>query len=460
MSLLTRIFDKVTKRNLDAASVGRRLEKAGRINNLNSDIFHGAQTVRARAQYLARNNPHVAAGINALVGASVGTGLQPVPRHPDPAVRDLLSAAWRRWTDAADIAGRLDFEALQAIVARGVLEQGEAVVHLPVIDEGLRVRLLDPQQLPLDFHHNREGGTIIRAGVEFAADGRWSALHVYPMAPGDPLQLLPLTPVRIEADACCHVFEALAQGQQVRGLSRIAAVVLRALDLDGFEDATLMRQRIANLLSGFITSPDSSAFGETGKGGSLEWEPGCLTDLPPGAGIEWSEPPDAGANYADFVRSHLRAVASGLGCTYEAVSSDYSSTNYSSARAAMVDMRRTVEQFQHLTFVPLFLNRVWRRWVTVEVLRGTLPSTVLAEPGCDWLAPKWENPDPKASAETEEIELRNGLKSRTRAANERGIRVEDLDAEIAADRARESELGLTFGATTAPATSAAPESAP
>jgi capsid protein len=49
-----------------------------------------------------------------------------------------------------------------------------------------------------------------------------------------------------------------------------------------------------------------------------------------------------------------------------------------------------------------------------------------------------------ARAEIEQIEA--GLKSRTQALAERGYDAEQVDAEIANDKARERMLGLTFGA--------------
>jgi capsid protein len=59
---------------------------------------------------------------------------------------------------------------------------------------------------------------------------------------------------------------------------------------------------------------------------------------------------------------------------------------------------------------------------------------------CGWLPPKW---DWVNRAEIEQIDA--GLKSRTQALAERGYDVEQVDAEIAADRAREKSPGLSFG---------------
>lgn len=451
MGFLGRIFGgKTQKRSLEAASIGRRFDGAGRISNLNADLFAGANTIRQRSQHMARNNPWVAAGLDARVASTVGTGIVPTPRHPDPAISDVLSRTWLRDTDSLDITGRSDFYGFQFRVVRCVNEAGEAFVHMRVLPEGLRFDLIDPAMVPLDLHRNLPNGGMIRAGIETDADGRVVAIHVYKTHPSDPLQVLSLEPVRIDAADILHIFEPLVPGQ-TRGLSRISAVMLRALDLDGYEDATLLRAKIANLLTGFVRDTDGTAAGLAGAGtqsGSrldLSLEPGSMVNLPPGADVSFSDPPDPSATYADYVRNHLRALASGLGCTYEQISSDFSSTNYSSARAALIEHRRKIEAFQYHVLVHQFLRPVWARWVTVGVLRGDLPAAALDEPGADWLPPAFAQADAKAAVEAEILEIENGLKSRSAAAAERGIRVEDLDAQIAADRQREKALSLSFG---------------
>jgi capsid protein len=72
---------------------------------------------------------------------------------------------------------------------------------------------------------------------------------------------------------------------------------------------------------------------------------------------------------------------------------------------------------------------------------------------CGWLPPKWDWVDPMKDARAEIEQIDAGLKSRTQALAERGYDAEQVDAEIAADRARERELGLVLGshAASAPA---------
>jgi capsid protein len=66
--------------------------------------------------------------------------------------------------------------------------------------------------------------------------------------------------------------------------------------------------------------------------------------------------------------------------------------------------------------------------------------------GCDWLPPKWDWVDPMKDARAEIEQIAAGLKSRSQALAERGYDADQVDAEIAADKARERKLGLEFGA--------------
>jgi len=460
-TFLHRLLGIARARGFDAAGGGRRWEGARTVDGLNAAILAGATTAARRAGWYARNNPWVAAAVDSLVGNVVGAGIKPQSTHPDRAVRERLQTLWLRWTDHAAPDGLADFYGLQAMAVRAMVESGESFARLRVASDAsglpLHLELLDREQVPMDLHREIGGGARIRAGIEFDAAGRRGAYRVLSSRPGDPLGCRRMDPLRVPAADCLHLFKPLAAGQ-LRGITWLAPVLLRLHELDQFEDAALVKAKVAALFTGFITDPDGTAGGLSGTnaGGALTvgMEPGSLIPLPPGTDIRFSNPTEHDA-YAPFVKNHLRAVAAGLGLPYELVSGDLEGVTYSSIRAGLIEFRRRVEQLQHNVVVHLFCRPVWERFVRLAVLTGELPARDFdrnpdAYLGCEWLPPKFDYVDPMKDVQAEIMAIGAGLKSRSQAISERGYDAEQVDAEIAADRERAEGLGLDFGKAAAP----------
>lgn len=448
------------RRSFDAAGGGRRWDKAGTVSNLNSAILSAATVSARRAGYYARNNPWVASAVASLVGNAVGTGIKPRSQHPDAAVRDALHAMWDHWVDQADAGGLADFYGMQALAVRAMIEAGEAFGRLRsrLPSDGLPVpfqfELIDREQVPQD-RFAEVNSNRIRAGIEFNAIGRRVAFHVLPQRPDDPFAPLvadPFNTVRVPAEDMVHLFQPIAAGQ-LRGITWLAPVLLRLHELDQFEDAALVRAKVAALYCGFIRDPDGTVAGQNDGSAvngvlTMGMEPGSMIPLPPGTDIAFSNPQGDTA-YNDFTRNHLRAIAAGLGVPYEAVTGDLSGVNYSSIRAGLVEFRRRLEQLQHNVIVFQLCRPVWERFVRLAVLSGELPAhdfdaNQAAYLSAKWLPPRFDYVDPAKDVKAEIEAINAGLKSRSQAIAERGFDAEDIDAEIAADHEREQRLGLSF----------------
>ncbi len=455
-NLFQKLLGLGNTRAFDAAGGGRRWESTHTIDSLNATILAGATTAAHRAGWYARNNPWVTTAVDSLVGNVVGAGIKPQSTHPDRAVRETLQALWLRWTDHADAGDLADFYGLQSMAVRAMIESGESFARLRVSPEAdssvpLSIELLDREQVPTDLHREIGGGARIRAGIEFDSAGHRVAYRVLSFRPGDPLGPLRMAPLRVPAADCLHLFKPLAAGQ-LRGITWLAPVLLRLHELDQFEDASLVKAKVAALFTGFITDPDGTVGGLSGNNNSgvltVGMEPGSLIPLPPGADIRFSTPTEHDS-YAPFVKNHLRAVAAGMGLPYELVSGDLEGVTYSSIRAGLIEFRRRVEQLQHNIVVYQFCRPVWERFVRLAVLAGDLPAhdfdkNTAAYLGCQWLPPKFDYVDPKKDVEAEILAIDAGLKSRTQAISERGYDAENIDAEIAADKERADALGLCF----------------
>ncbi|MBF0095541.1 MAG: phage portal protein, partial [Alphaproteobacteria bacterium] len=285
------------------------------MDGLNGSIQSGATTAARRAGWYARNNPWVSAAVQSLAANAVGAGIKPRSRHPDAKVRNTLHSLWDRWTDRADAAGLTDFYGLQSLAFRAMVESGESFARLRVAEDvsplPLTINLLDREQVPMDLHRDIGGSARIRAGIEFDGSGRRVAYHCYANRPGDALGPLSLDTVRLPAGDVANLFQPLAPGQ-VRGITWLAPVLLRVHELDQYEDAALVKAKVAALFTGFIRDPDGTVAGfndGSGIGGVLQvgMEPGSLIPLPPGADIQFSDPADPG-DYGAYTKTHIRAI--------------------------------------------------------------------------------------------------------------------------------------------------------
>jgi lambda family phage portal protein len=388
---------------------------------------------RARAESLYRNNPFARKAVDAIVNAVMGANAIH-PQFPDRQTQ----SAWSEWCERPDIAGRLDYTGISLQVAQTVAVSGEAFVLL-LLDPAaagnpLRVQCVGPEFLDTSRTDDR---TL--AGIQFEGQ-RPSGYWLYDRHPSSvgfraESRFVP-------ASNCLHVYRPIAPGAQ-RGQSWLAPVVLPLKDLDEYLEAALIHQKIASLYSGFIQTNEGDN-PLAGKTGVPSLEPGSMTRLKPGEIVEFSKPPDPGSAFDPFVRSQLRRIAAGVGVPYEVLSGDLSAVTFASGRHGLLEWSRTIEALQYGLFVPMFCEPVLQAWLRTErALSGEEPGAKPIKP-VRWIAPRIEMLDPSVETADNVANVRAGFTSRSEVVAKRGWRVDDIDAEIAADNARADRLGLVL----------------
>jgi lambda family phage portal protein len=290
-------------------------------------------------------------------------------------------------------------------------------------------------------------GRWIVDGIEYDAELRRVALHVYHSPPGLPLDFPSLQTDRIPTPDYIHLFRQDHVGI-VRGLSWLSPVLLRLNDLDSVADGLTMRARVSAMMCGFTTVADGQPLGPESPRGEATMEPGALVNLQPGESITFAQPPQIGVETVGFLRDQLRACASGTGTPYEIISGDLENANYSSLRSSISEFRRKVEQTQTSIIIPQ-LRKIYRRWLTLEILAGRIDAPGFEDDPESWLAvsflpPKFSAVDPLKDHQADLLDLQAGLRSRRELVAERGRDLEELDDELAADNARATALGLAF----------------
>jgi lambda family phage portal protein len=322
----------------------------------------------------------------------------------------------------------------------------------------VQVQILESDMVPLldiDAWPGMPAGHRIRSGIEINRIGRRVAYWMHREHPGERVT----TPghsdlVRVPAEFVRHVYEPLRPGQ-MRGVSDFAPILAKLRGVMDFDDAVLERQKLANLFTLFVTRPaldDADIDPLTGQSISQRdydgaamagMEPGTSHELLPGEDVRFSTPPDAGANYGEFMRQQHLGVAAGQGTPYELLTGDLKDVSDRTLRVIINEFRRHCEQRQWQIIIPMFCQPVRDAWADAAALAGQITVAEAAEAKrVAWQPQGWAYIHPVQDAEGKKVEVEAGFRSRSSVIAERGNDPDEVDAERAEDAAREKGLGL------------------
>lgn len=433
----------------------------------NAAILYNLATLRDRSRAATRNDGYAKGAIDRLVTNIIGTGIKPLSQAKDPEFKKEIHALWLRWTDESDADGLLDWYGQQAQAVRAWLEGGEVFVRLrqrrpeDELSVPLQVQVIEPELCPHTHTTFAPNGNRIRAGIEFNNIGRRVAYWFYPSRPvglsdWDNSELR-----RIPAENVVHLFDPIRPGQ-LRGVPHLTQALIRLYELDKYDDATLLRQQLANLFVAFLTRSSDVGAGEalhplTGmpietKGDQeiLSMEPGVFQELAPGEDVTFSDPPEVGSGYADFTRQQLFHVSAATGVPYETLTGDMSKVNDRTVRVILNEFRRRIQAWQHQIVAFQLCRPVWKAWLDRVFLSGAMEIPIefidSSEPWAKvkWMPQGWPYLHPVQDVQSQRQAIRSGLTSRAAVVSEHGEDAEEIDREQADDNARADELGLTY----------------
>lgn len=430
----------------EGASTKRRMAGKGTtVTGPNGPIERSLPLLVARSHNAIRNNAYAASAKEKYTSNLVGTGIK--PQWGD----STIQALWDRWVGECDADGVDNFYGLQSMAAGSQFEAGEALTRMRYrrpsdgLSVPMQIQVIEPEHLDPSFSR-AFGGRLIKMGIEFNGIGQRAAYHLWRFHPHEKLTSEINTRVAVPADNVIHMYRRGRPGQ-LRGVPELTSVIIRLYEIDEMQDATLARQKLAQLFGVFVNrktahdpEDDGPSFGSlVSMPGDVEpldeFTPGGIHYLEDDEEVSFSNPPDIQSQYTEWLRTELLAVAAGAGITYEQLTGDLKGVNYSSIRAGLLEFRRRAEALQAQLIVHQWCRRIAAKWLDVAVTSGALSlpdywrsrSAYLA---IDWIAPKWAWVDPLKESTADLLEVRAGFKPRSEAAGERGWSLEQLDAEI------------------------------
>jgi lambda family phage portal protein len=420
----------------------KRTRRVQRASSADQDLLQDLPEMRRNSRAMVRDDSSAAAMVRVLQDNVIGTGLVP-QMMVDRQTLKLSDAEADRWNDDVEafwsqVSGQIDagekckFAAMQALVLRSLVVDGEFLAHRVYVEDSAVARVVNTAWELVDvdrLQDPNEGVLDIRAGVELGPRQNAVAYWITPRHPDEQVgrwrtpELAVNLPKRWARYAggqpsVLHGFRCDRVGQS-RGVPFFAPAFALVEAMNDMLETELQAARAAAKFCAFIKqSVDASGFGGVEQGSDGQWyeklESAAIRYLNPGEELVPYTPNRPGNNFEPFVVRVLRSICAALGLPYELVAKDFGGMNYSSARVALLEARRGFETLQQL-IVDEFCQPVFASQIIDGVISGKLrmPRGFLQNPApflqAYWQPPAWGWVDPVKEIEASALAIENSL---------------------------------------------------
>ena len=381
-------------------------------------IARGKRLADSRAQDTLRNDAYMASGSDILRDSIVGSHFR---LNAKPNFKVLgLSEAWaeefqeeveakfnlyaespENWIDAQR---RSTLTGLVRLAVAVHLAHGEVLGTAEWIREFRRpyntaIQMISPSRLS-----NPDGvpdSPRLRQGVELNRWGAPVAAHIRQAHPSEYWDQAAYTWKRVpwrKPWGRLQVLHVLEQGMpgQNRGITQMVTALKEMRMTKRFRDVVLQQAVLSATYAASIESemppeavhaalgggtgfaqaldPWMSALAEYAAGAKgLNIDGVKIPHLFPGTKMKINQAGDPKGVGTNFEQSLLRHIASSLGVSYEQLSKDYSSTNYSSARAAAAETEKHMRARKKMV-ADRFASLIYRLWFEEAMNKGEIES--------------------------------------------------------------------------------------
>ncbi len=461
------------------------------------DIDANNYTLRQRSRMLTMSAPVAASAVKTNRTNTIGLGLKLNPR-PDKSILGLSAEEAKAWEQKVkaefkiwaehkrncDSTGMNNFYEIQQLcfyswLASGdvfVLRREKKVGNCPYLLK-LYVVEADRCSTPVDtlktniFYTdgiNKDNKNKIYDGVEVDGDAAVVAYHFRNTYPYEMTREQTKW-VRVEAYGehtglpnVLHIMNS-ERPEQYRGVPYLAPVIEEVLQLRRYTEAEITAAVVESFFTAFVkTKEDASEipFNEVGNGqpgedeasydqNEYELGPGTLNIMNPGEDIVFADPKRPASGFESFFQTVCCQIGAALEIPEDLLIKKFRAS-YSASRASLLEAWKAFKMYR-AWFASNFCNPVYEIWLSEAVARGRIeapgffddPLMREAWLGCEWVGPSQGQLDPLKEVNAEVIAIKEGLTTRTAAAEK--INSSDWDAnmnQIEMELSRMNEIGM------------------
>lgn len=442
------------------ALVGWVLDSGNAEDNI--DLY--SSTLRQRARDLYAGGGLARSGPQTLTTSVVAWGIQPKPKIDGDALgmsddareeaEQAIAREWRLWAEntMCDAERQQNFYGLQWLTFLSMLMSGDVFALFGMkpnkrtpYQTTIRIleadRISTPDSSGDSISVETESGGRIIDGVEISRDGEVIRYHVASRSPLASSDGSELTWTAIDAYGkesgypnILHIM-TWERPEQRRGVPFVAAEIEQLKQFTRYMNAELAANVVSAMLTAFIVSEE-----DDGKAGMedavneedkvtddelhLELAPGAIYDLPPGKDVKTVNPLRSNAQFEAFVNTSIMVIASSMGIPKEVLIKKYES-NYTAARAALLDFWRTVRLYR-TRFNNMFNQPIYEQWLAEAVAAGRIdapgffddPAVRQAWCGCLWMGASMGHVDPLKEVNAAAARIKNNISTQEQEASE------------------------------------------
>lgn len=472
------------------------------IRSPDAEINQFRDRMVARNRDLVRNDGWASGAINRILDNTIGPGLR-LSANPDwralslrakgfdakwaDEFRRTVEALWREYSVGTgrynDVSRIMTMGDQFRLALRHELVDGESLIvshWLPErmgyggADYATSFMVIDPDRLSNPYQ--MVDSKYLRGGVEIDDYGVPLAYHIRKAHQNDwynSLESMDWERVLREDDdgwrRVIHNFDHERAGQN-RGTGIFTPVLARMKMLARYYGVELQAATIASVFGTYVTSPydpalvqdalDGDSSAELGKYQQVraDWateRPAMLNGariptLAPGEEINSVSSAHPHGGFGPFAKEMLRSMSAASGLSAEQITQDYSATNYSSSRAAVLEswktLNRRMARFKSGTATPMYAV-----WLQEVMERGLVPlpagapsfiEAATAYSACHWLGAGRGWVDPVKEPAGSILKMDGGLSTLKQECAEQGLDYEEVIAQRAIELAEFDRLKI------------------
>lgn len=450
-----------------------------RRGSADSDLLRELPDLVARSRDIDRNNGVAKGGIQTIVDNVVGTGLRLSARPDYKALGQTKEWAkdWRRtteslwraywWTTACHAGDTMTGDQMTAQQFRSGLMNGEFLalpLWIPERGDGFATKFQTVESDRLSNPFGVYESAQQRSGIEFDIYGAPIAYNIKRTHPGDSYydargsgwDRIPKRTAfgRLQV---IHAFDPERSGQS-RGKPLLSSVLPQFKQLDRYTNAEIMAAVANAMVAMTIETPmsedsivdlfskDAAAYLKARSDHIVGLESGTMLPLFPGDKATAFLPNRPNAGFGPFVENIYRIIGVALDMPYELLMKDFSKTNYSSARAAMLEAWRSFNRRRDWLGTQ-WMDPAYGLWLEEMINAGRIVAPGFYENRwayqcCKWIGPGRGWVDPVKEADASVIRLTNNLTTLENEAAEQGLDWEEVLEQRAVEIAYMKELGI------------------